>query len=96
MIFFFLIRLPSRYAFGSFVGLVNLRAALIYDAVMVFAMAIKELGREQVLPMKIMCDDPTTTWNKGNTILNFMKKVTPNSIHFNVKFYPIYSQFDGR
>lgn len=57
------------------IGLISLRAALIYDAVMVFAYAISELGREQVLPTKILCDDPTTSWNKGNTILNFMKKV---------------------
>lgn len=54
--------------------LISLRAALIYDAVMVFASAMVELGREQVLPTKILCDDPTTSWNKGNTILNFMKK----------------------
>lgn len=47
-----------------FIGLINLRAALIYDAVMVFATAISELGREQVLPTKVLCDDPSTNWNK--------------------------------
>lgn len=57
-----------------FTDLISLRAALIYDAVMVFASAMVELGREQVLPTKIICNDPTTSWNKGNTILNFMKK----------------------
>lgn len=47
-----------------FVDIINLRAALIYDAVMVFATAITELGREQVLPTKVLCDDPSTNWNK--------------------------------
>lgn len=54
---------------------VSLRAALIYDAVMVFAMAIKELGSEQVSPVPILCNDPTSVWNKGYTILNYMKNV---------------------
>lgn len=71
------------------IDLMNLRAALIYDAVMVFATAIKELGREQVLPIKIMCDDPTTTWNKGNTILNFMKKVCHNQNQYVYIFHPL-------
>lgn len=43
---------------------------------MVFATAIEQLGRDQVLPTKIWCDDPTSTWNKGYTILNFMKNVS--------------------
>lgn len=39
-------------AISFFVGYVNLRAALIYDAVMVYAMAISELNQEQVLPSR--------------------------------------------
>lgn len=47
----------------------------MYDAVMVFATAIQQLGSEQVLPTPIICNQPNSIWNKGYTILNFMKTV---------------------
>lgn len=63
-----------------FVESVNLRKSLIHDAVMVFATAINSLGREQVLPTRILCDDPLSSWNRGSTIVNFMKKVSETDI----------------
>ena len=51
----------------------SLRAALIYDSVMTFAMAIEQLG--EVNTMSIQCDDPDSVWDKGLTILNYMKNV---------------------
>lgn len=47
----------------------------MYDAVMVFATAIQQLGADQVLPTPIVCSRPDSVWNKGYTILNFMKTV---------------------
>lgn len=53
----------------------SLRSALIYDAVMVFAMAIQQLGTDQVTPITVICDEAGSAWNKGYTILNYMKNV---------------------
>lgn len=55
--------------------MLSLRAALIYDSVMIFAMAIQQLGRDQVNTMSIQCDDPESVWDKGLTIINYMKTV---------------------
>lgn len=65
---------------------------------MIFASAIQQLGSEQITTTSIMCDD-ASTWNKGYTILNFMKNVSilfclfelkdqtnGTSINFNVSF----------
>lgn len=65
----------------------SLSLALMYDAVMVFATAIQQLGSDQVLPTSIRCNEPNSVWNKGYTILNFMKTVI-FSIH-NKKNCPI-------
>lgn len=53
----------------------SLRAALIYDAVMTFASAIQQLGSDQVTTVSVRCDDADSVWNKGFTILNYMKNV---------------------
>lgn len=53
----------------------SLSLSLMYDAVMVFATAIQQLGSDQVLPTSIRCNEPNSVWNKGYTILNFMKTV---------------------
>lgn len=55
---------------------ISLSLSLMYDAVMVFATAIQQLGTDQVTPTQISCDNPSSTWNKGYTILNYMKNVT--------------------
>lgn len=61
----------------------SLRAALIYDAVMTFAIAIQQLGSDQVTPISVQCDDPGSSWNKGYTIFNYMKTVT-SGYHFHL------------
>lgn len=53
----------------------SLRAALIYDAIMTFATAIQSLGKDQVITVPIRCDEVDSVWNKGFTILNYMKNV---------------------
>lgn len=70
------IKLPLKKKHTLFLDAVSLRTSLIYDSVMVFATAVEQLGREQVLPTKIWCQDTSSTWNKGYTILNFMKNVS--------------------
>lgn len=54
---------------------ISLSLSLMYDAVMVFATAIQQLGSDQVFPTPIDCNRRNSVWNKGYTILNFMKSV---------------------
>lgn len=42
---------------------------------MVFAKAIGKLKSEQITPVPILCDDDSSFWNMGDTIINEMKKV---------------------
>lgn len=48
---------------------------MIYDGVMTFAFALQQLGGEQVRSRRISCDDPSSAWDKGFTIANFMRNV---------------------
>lgn len=66
----------NKINFMNVVAPISLRSSLIYDAVMVFATAIQLLGREHVTPTQISCENPRSIWNKGYTILNFMKTVS--------------------
>lgn len=53
--------------------------ALIYDAVMVLADALKQIGFNHLRfeeERGISCFDPKSTWSKGYTITNFMKNVS--------------------
>lgn len=60
----------------KFVKSMGLQESLIYDAVMIYAMTIKQLGSEYIVTMPIYCNDPSTSWDKGYTITNFMKSVS--------------------
>lgn len=60
----------------KFVNSIGLQESLIYDAVMIYAKALKQLGSEQIVTMPISCNDPGTSWNKGYTIMNYMKNVS--------------------
>lgn len=64
-----------------FSGTIGLQNSLIYDAVMVYAMAIQQLGADQMATNPIYCDDSSSTWNKGYTIINFMKNVSRSEKH---------------
>lgn len=59
----------------KFVNSMGLQQSLIYDAVMIYAMTIKRLGSAYIDTMPIYCNDPSTSWDKGYTITNFMKRV---------------------
>lgn len=48
---------------------------MIYDGVMAFALALQQLGGEQVRSWRVTCDDPSSVWDKGFTIVNFMRNV---------------------
>ncbi|XP_031634004.1 glutamate receptor ionotropic, kainate 3-like isoform X2 [Contarinia nasturtii] len=51
--------------------------ALIYDAVMILAEALKQIGFEhlQMNDNRIDCSDPESTWSKGSTITNYMTSI---------------------
>lgn len=68
-------RLNCVFCYICIADVVSLRSALIYDAVMVFAMAIQQLGTDQVTPITVLCNEAGSTWNKGYTIINYMKNV---------------------
>lgn len=59
----------------KFVNSIGLQESLIYDAVMIYARAIKRLGSEQIVTKQIFCNDPNTSWDRGDTITNFMRTV---------------------
>lgn len=65
---------------------VSLRVQLIYDAVMVFAKAIQQLGSDQVIPVPVMCTDPDSVWNKGYTIINYLKNVKYDGLSGKIEF----------
>ncbi|XP_031627054.1 glutamate receptor ionotropic, kainate 2-like [Contarinia nasturtii] len=67
-------------------GLVSLQTSLIYDAVMVFSIAIEKLGADQVAPVPIACFNRTSMWNKGYTILNYMKNVNYDGVSGRIEF----------
>lgn len=54
--------------------------ALIYDATMVLAEALRQIGFEHLgveyESRRIICLDAKSTWSKGYTITNFMKNVS--------------------
>lgn len=53
--------------------------ALIYDATMVLAEALKQIGFEHLqtkYARGIKCFDAESTWSKGYTIINYMKNVS--------------------
>lgn len=53
--------------------------ALIYDATMVLAEALKQIGFEHLQTeygRGIKCSDAESTWSKGYTIINYMKNVS--------------------
>lgn len=54
---------------------VRTQTALIYDAVMLLAEALKQLGVDNIRPKKINCFKNELTWEKGNSISNFMRNV---------------------
>lgn len=51
--------------------------ALIYDATMILAEALKQIGFDHLQDSieKIYCYDAQSTWSKGYTIVNYMKNV---------------------
>lgn len=51
------------------------QSALIYDGVIILAESLKELGIDNVRPKKILCNKIDVTWEKGNSISNFMRNV---------------------
>lgn len=53
----------------------NMDSALIYDGVMVFANALRQLGYHQIKPVELDCRDSKSIWQKGYTISNYMKNV---------------------
>lgn len=63
---------PDKFFGGSSIGL---QESLIYDAVMIYAKVIKQLGSEQIVMTPMSCNDRSTSWTKGYTITNFMKTV---------------------
>lgn len=71
----------------KFVNSIGLQESLIYDAVMIYARVIKQLGSKQIVTMPISCNDPSTSWNKGDTITNFMKNVSFNMFELNENFH---------
>lgn len=58
--------------------------ALIYDATMILAQALKQIGFAHLQDsiQRIRCFDAQSTWSKGYTITNFMKNVTLFQLHF--------------
>lgn len=85
--------------FFSSLDVMSLRAALIYDAVMIFATAIQQLGSEQVTTTFIRCDNVSSVWTKGYTILNYMKNVNfymksqHLTVKLNMRFYKSHITF---
>lgn len=71
---------------GIFTDVVSLRLQLIYDAVMVFAMAIQQLGSDQVIQAPVMCTEPDSVWNKGYTIINYLKNVKYDGLSGKIEF----------
>lgn len=76
----------------KFIKPIGLQESLIYDAVMIYAKALKQLGSEQIVTKPISCNDPSTSWNKGYTITNFMKNVRFKHVQCSMKKI-IYSSF---
>lgn len=53
---------------------------------MVFATAIQQLGSDQVIPAPVMCTDPDSVWNKGYTIINYLKNVKYDGLSGKIEF----------
>lgn len=59
--------------------LLQTNTALIYDAVMIIAEALKQIGYEHLdlnAMDKISCYDSQSAWIKGYTLTNFIKSVS--------------------
>lgn len=55
---------------------VRTETALIYDSVILLAEAMKQLGVDNIRPKKLNCFKNEVTWEKGNSISNFMLNVS--------------------
>lgn len=55
---------------------IDTHTALIYDGIMVLAQAIEQLGPDQIKPESVLCEDETSNWSTGTTILNYMRSVS--------------------
>uniref|UniRef100_A0A182HTL3 Ionotropic glutamate receptor C-terminal domain-containing protein n=1 Tax=Anopheles arabiensis TaxID=7173 RepID=A0A182HTL3_ANOAR len=67
----------------------RVKTALMYDAVLLFAEALKHLiGSEPprlLEPISLKCDDPTT-WKNGYSVINYMKSSTIHGLTRSIKF----------
>lgn len=71
----------------------QISTALIFDATMTLAEAIKQIGFDHLqieYEQETDCFDPQSTWRKGSTINNFMKNVKiitkQHYVHFDKRF----------
>lgn len=51
------------------------KTALLYDAVYLFSMALKDLNKHHLAPKQLFCN-ATDNWEHGYSVINFMKTVS--------------------
>lgn len=59
---------------GLEAGKMRSQTALVYDAVLLLAEAVRQLDVEQLKPRKLNCNN-LESWDHGNSVTNFMRNV---------------------
>ena len=73
--------------FTDFSGGLDMEAALIYDAVHLFAVALRQVRQvQQLRPISIECGPFPRSWQHGSTLTNFMRLSSIPGITGQVRF----------
>ena len=76
----------EKYVSSSDLVTIKTDTALLYDAVTLFATALADLDMSQVVSMTPLSCSDDTTWEHGNSLINYMKMVQINGLTGRVKF----------
>ncbi|XP_013416771.1 glutamate receptor ionotropic, kainate 2 isoform X2 [Lingula anatina] len=79
--------LPGTPFVGAVQTKTKVQAAVMVDAVMVFARAITDLSRSQTIQTRSLgCSNPGQTWTQGSSLFNFLTRVGLTGLTGRIKF----------